>query len=237
MAHLANSRYEPSPLNRPPRVLDRQQGHVQWDTRHKVCLYGAGWGHRCAPLEDPSWVVWALNVIPPVDSQGRLRADAWFELHERKAQSADDLRWIAACPVPIFVPDDLMDASPQAVRFPVERLEARYHAYWACTFAYQLAMALDAGFKEVGLYGVELALGTPRERTVEWACVSWWIGYLQGRGVRIRVPAGGRLGAHRCRYGFDYDAEIEDVQGYVDRMAAMDREERRLSLRRASVGG
>lgn len=225
MRHLADRGLErrQSPLNATRYEVDVEAGQVRCTPRRdKVCIYGNGLGRGEAPLDDPSWEVWALNVIPPLDSQGRLRCDRWFELHERKAQSADDMRWIAMCPVPLYVPPDLLGDSLMAVRFPLERLEERFPGYWACTFAYQIALALSEGVADIGLYGVDLAYGTVRERTVEWACVSWWIGYAEGMGARIHLPEKSRLGRHPHRYGLEYDEEKGAVEAYVAFVGALD---------------
>lgn len=218
--HLADRTLDWSPLNRPPAVVSRADGIIEWpkDLR-RVLIYGAGYGHEQAPLDDPTWMVWALNLIPPQDRLGRVRADVWWDIHQRAAQTEADLRWIAQCPVPIFVPDDLLDAGPTCVRLPIERLEARFGvSYWTCTFCYQIALALALGVREIGLFGVDLAFGTPRERTVEWAGTSWWMGYGAALGVRFVTPAGGRMARHRRRYGLEYADEAEDVDGYLEDM-------------------
>jgi hypothetical protein len=220
--HLADARYPLSPLNRPPRVVDADVpvlAHVRPLT--KVCIYGAGAGAHQAPLDDPEWTVWALNLVPPLDGAGRLRCDLWFDLHQREAQTVDDLRWIAGCPVPVVVPPDLRDI-PGTVSYPLARVEARFGAYWACTFAYQIAWALLDGVTDLGLFGVELAQGDPRERTVEWANVSWWAGYAEALGVRLHLPDGSRIGQHPARYGFEYRAEIDDTKRYVATWQASD---------------
>lgn len=216
--------------------------------RRKVCIYGAGLGKNEAPLDDPEWSVWALNLVPPIDKLGRLRCDLWFDIHQRKAQTADDLRWIAMCPVPIYVPPDLADASPRAVAYPLDEVEETLRSrYWTCTFAYQIALAMhfnatakvpaynhtrgDSALEpcdecrthldaqrlvtDIGLYGVELAFGTERERTVEWACTAYWIGRAQQSGIRIHTPRRSLLGRHFARYGFEYTEEIDAVNALM----------------------
>ncbi len=210
--HLAYRDLAPSPLNR--WVVNDGMPQAQ---RSRVCIYAAGYGRDEAPLDDPSWDVWALNVIPPVDSLGRMRADLWFEIHERHAQSNDDMRWIKKCPVPIVVPPSLMSANKNAVALPFRRMLKEFPwAPYACTFAYQLAMALLMGYETIGLFGVELAYGDARERTVEWACVNWWIGYAEGRGVKVARPSEhSRLGRHPKLYGLEYDEEIRSTKRYL----------------------
>lgn len=215
--HLADRPYELSRFNATTSIVSAQDGRVvATPQRRKVIITGASrHAHDQAPLDDPEFEVWALNVVPIFDREGRLRCDRWFELHQHKAQSDDDLRWIAACPVPLYVPDDLMAYSPMAVRYPIERMEGRFGNYWTCTFAYQMALAMDEGFTDIGLYGVELALGTPRERSVEWACVSWWMGYAEASGITIHLPRRSWLGQHRYRYGLEYDEEKRYVELYI----------------------
>lgn len=209
--------------------------------RRKVAIYGAGLGRegiaRC--LADPSWEVWALNTIPPLvhtATGSQIRADRWFDIHQAKAQSADDMRWIAGMQVPIYVPQDLLSGGPMCVEYPLERVECESGmSYWACTFAYQIALAMDEGFREIALFGVELSRGTMRERTVEWACVSFWIGLAMGSGITVTLPSAKahRLCRHPFRYGFEYDEEIRDVKDYIAEARQADAED----AVRESVGG
>lgn len=219
--HLADRNLRESPLNRPPKIV-QENGEPWFDFTgcpERVLIYAAGLGKTEAPLDDPSWHVWALNLVAPMDSEDRLRCDLWFDLHQRVAQTDDDMRWIRKCPVPIVVPDDLADVSPNAIEFPLYRVLTTFPvAPFACTFAYQMALALLAEFDTIGLYGVELAYGSERERTVEWACVNWWIGYAEAMGIEILRPQNTRLGRHPYLYGIDYQAEIESTKAYLGLM-------------------
>lgn len=206
-----------SPYNEVLRVVDSAVRPSTMEPRRTmVCIYGAGRGRHEAPLDDPQWEVWALNLVPPLDRQGRLRADVWFDLHQRHAQTADDLRWLRMCPFPLYVPPDLEGVSPQTVPFPLADIERRYGGYWACTFAYQIALALHLDcFTDIGLYGVELCYGTRRERTVEWANTCYWLGRAEERGLTIHLPSNSSLGSHVARYGFEYDKERDGVLKYT----------------------
>lgn len=239
--HLADRTLTPSPLNMPMAIIDAAAGLVEpakgTPRRTKVAIVAAGSGRDEAPYLDAEWEVWALNAVPPTDAFGRLRADRWFEMHEEKAQSEADLRWIRACPMPIYLPpkwaDQVLDRRrrselvagdiPRAVRYPLEAIEETYGSYFVCTFAYQIALALLEGFTDIGLYGVELALGTARERTLELACVSWWLGRAEGSNVTIHLPQKSMLGRHKYRYGIEYDEEKRYVEQYVDLIRKSDR--------------
>ena len=209
MMHLADLDLEFSPLN-----AAHIEGGIPESPNEKVCIFAAGLGRNDAPLDRREWDVWALNLVAPLDSAGRVRADIWFDLHQRCAQTEDDMRWIAKCPVPMYVPDDLADVAG-TVAFPLQILDLFPPAPMACTFAYQIALAIVAGYKTIGLYGVELAYGDEREATVEWASVNWWIGYAQGLGIEILRPEQTRLGAHPYLYGFDYEQERDSTAHFV----------------------
>lgn len=208
--------------------------------RRKVAICGAGPGKRLAPTDDPAWEIWSLNGSLMTDTTGRFRADRWFDLHEMHAQSAADLEWIAACPVPIYlVPQAFQRAGLRAhevelsadgvvllcrtpICYPLDAIETHYGSYFACSFAYMIALALLDGMDVIGLYGCELAYGTERERTVEYANVSWWLGYAEGHGIEIQLPADSTLGRHPARYGIEYDAEKQAVEQYVTLMRRAD---------------
>lgn len=232
-----------SPYNVQATIVDAREGRVTTG-RTKVAIVGAGYGKQFAPLTDDTWEVWALNAVPVIDHANRLRADRWFEIHARSAQSVDDMKWITTCPFPLYLPpawanrvlDSRVDADmieedvPNAVAYPLDRIEKAWGRYFTCTFAYQIALALDEGFDTIGLYGVELAYGTERERTVEWACVSFWIGLALGLGKHVLLPPGTRLGNHQYRYGIEYDAEKAYVERYLETMRKGDEQSRAMGM-------
>lgn len=204
-----------APNNAAVSVRDAAAGEVERTRRH-VAIVAFG---PTAPLvasvrDDPEWEIWGMNDgnhHPAMyDAEGRLRADRWFELHEMHAQGPSDWDWLARCPVPVYIPPQVYPDPriPQAVRLPIERLEA-YHPqiqpFWACTFSYMIALAMLEGFEAIGLFGFEF--GSAREWVVERPNVLWWAGFASGRGHQIVIPAGSTLLHHPHRYGLEYDAE------------------------------
>lgn len=243
--HLADAfeSYAFSPLNAPTRI---EGGIVIIEPRKKkVLIYGAGLCREEAQplLNDPTYEVWAINLIAPTtitDGRAVIRADRWFDLHQREAQSADDMRWIAKCPWPIYLPPDLVEASPNGVLYPLEAIENFFNEeYWACTFAYQIALALYEGFEEIALFGVELVYGSQRERTVEFANVMYWIGRAVERGITIQIPNSelSCLGKHPARYGFEYKKELEAVKDLTDYLDRGDESRRSIEGGGVGIGG
>ena len=228
-------------------------GVVQYDDqaerRHKVAICGAG-GVRTMPWDDPTYECWAINNFWNVarDSAGRLAASRWWEQHRitpdsegphrmEDIQDPYDLRWIRECPVPLYTTEP-MSENPRAVVWPIDSYARKYRDYFTCTFAMMIVQAYDEGFEELLVCGLELLRGTQREATVESSCVAYWLGFVEGRGMRVvlapnhRVPYrrhgdDGRIGrlepcqqwllAHPYRYGHEYWLEADWVKEYLSR--------------------
>lgn len=195
-------------------------------TRTKVVIL-CGAAAACVwPRDDETWEVWGCNALWSLarDSENRFRADRWFELHPWFAQSLTDKYLLAKSPVPVYMLD-LDEREPkdnrmvsecvgQAMAFPLVRLlEAGLPDYFCCTFAYQIALAMLLGFKEIALVGVYLK--HKREGIIERANVEFWMAYAMGHGIAFHCPpihtSYGKVESPLCRtpyrYGYDYLAE------------------------------
>jgi hypothetical protein len=206
-----------SPHNADIRILSGQLHHVD-PRRTKVAITGAGKSLRHLPWNNEEWEIWGINNFWNAmrDSEGRLRADRWFELHPPTPDIQDkhDMAWLKNCPVPIYTTEPF-PGNDNAVTFPLAAITGEYGNYFTCTFAYQIALAIYEGFEELALHGLELAYGTQREATVERACVNWWLGYAEGQGMKITIPEDDFVLRHWGLYGFDYWKEANAVKQYV----------------------
>ena len=188
----------------PETIISAANGIVRCAHR-KVAIIGAGRGRADAPWQDDSFCWWGLNEI------AQPRADRWFELHPMVVQNARELAWLSTCPAPCYVLDLAECAGPSfvqhAVQYPLDRVvhATTLRSYFTCTFAYQIALAVAEGAETIGLWGIELFLGSARERTVERMCVEYWLGVAEGRGIEIVSDSG--LAKQGPLYGYDYDKE------------------------------
>ena len=177
---------------------------------------------QTAPYDDPEWDVWGFNMANRMgfmrDREGRFRADAWFDLHEEHAQSAKDLAWINACPVPIYLTHQY-GTNPLAIVLSLEDIQADILAqygrqpkisYFASSFAYATALAIAMGYQTIGLFGVSLDWG--RERVVERGNLEYWIGFAQGLGLDVQFSPNSKLLTHPGLYGIQYTQEKDGVE-------------------------
>lgn len=120
--------------------------------------------------------------------------DRMFELHRRNY-----LRMVLGRSFTSYV-DTLRDISqrktlmliepwkelPAASLYPIKRVEALPHGRWhTSSFDWMLACAIAEGYRDITIAGMRFQrggepLGAP-------ACISYWVGYAIGQGVRIHV--------------------------------------------------
>lgn len=115
------------------------------------------------------------------------------------------VEYLRTCGVPVYG-QQVWDDIPTSTRFPFEDATEAVGVplppkgikrLWATSsFGYMAALLLTEHLKgdtvtAVALSGVELPLGTPRERLWEWPNFAYYIGVMFGSGIAIRLPSSG----------------------------------------------
>lgn len=182
------------------KIIDAEQGIISISpARKKLAIVGFSDSVKNAPYDDDNWEIWGLN------EPDLTRAERYFEMHPMGIQNDRELLWLQSCDRPVYLLDT--DCSiPMGVKYPLDLILGMKGAkdYFTSTFAYQVALALLEGFKEIGLWGVNLPYGSPRERTIERTCLEWWLGFAAGKGIKIHIPEGDSLLLYPYRYGYHY---------------------------------
>ena len=157
----------------------------------KVAILGTAGGWERAPWGDPAWEIWGLNdLYRQFLPYHRARVSRWFELHgntplTRVRRPADHWEALESLHVPVYTLHDLPTVT-RTVPYPLAEILAwAPRRYFACTMAYQIALALSEHADAVSLYGLPLTYA--REALIERPCVEWWLGYAEGRGVQVSV--------------------------------------------------
>jgi len=193
------------------KIIDAEKGIVEVTPRRKkVAIIGGSTSRVLVPCDD-DWEIWSLN------EQGYSRQTRHFEIHELHASSDEEVEWLKKCKQPIYMCEKYPEI-PMSVTYPLREIIKTLGnppLYFTCTWAYQIALAIYEGFEEIGMFGANLPIGSPRERTVETACVQYWLGVAQGRGIEVHIPESDSLLYHRYLYGFDYQKEIDYTKKVV----------------------
>ena len=200
--------FDVTPVCTAVSIIDRASAKIAVTPRRdKVAIVGfASNTLHLVPWEDPEFEVWGLN-------QGHLhfkrRADRWFEMHSPEftadVRDPNYIEFLKQCPVPIYMIEAYPEY-PNAIRFPIE--DAIAYAgrdYFMSSISYMLAVAALEKFKEIHLYGINLAIGS--EYFYEKPNAEWWLGKLEAKGIKVVVPHASSLLKQYRRYGYFVDRE------------------------------
>jgi hypothetical protein len=184
----------------------------------KVAIVGmARVGDGLIPFGQPDWHVWGLNELYRIYNGDGANDHApftgWWELHgdtplTRSRRPPNHFDVVKSMNVPVYyLHGD--PPTPTAERLDIDTLAKQGRDYFACTFAYQIAKAMELGATEIAMFGTPLS--TNREVVVERPCVTYWLGRAEERGITVSVhhidPTG--LLRHPARYALDDERERE----------------------------
>jgi hypothetical protein len=101
---------------------------------------------------------------------------------------------------------DKVDSLPTTISYPVEQIIDEFGIdYFTSTVAFEVALAMREGFKEIALYGIDLIVGT--EYSEQKACLEFWLGMAHAKGVNVVIPSTSALLKHSHRYGYQKEPD------------------------------
>ena len=191
-----------------PDVIERE--------KDKVCIMGFAESRVDAPFDDDSYEFWGVNEMwadPKV-----LRCDLLFELHDHKwlvegKRIKGHIEWLRENKeVPVFMQEHFDDI-PMSVEYPKDEIVERFGSYFTNTISWEIALAIHLGFKEIRIYGVDMA------NEVEYASqrpsCEYFIGLARGLGIEVYVPPESDLLKCLYLYGFE-DGELSIMSAKFD---------------------
>ena len=73
--------------------------------------------------------------------------------------------------------------------YPLKRIIKKLGTnYFTNTISYMIAYAIDKNYEKIRLYGIDMT--TELEYKWERPCVSFWVGYAMGRGIKVNISLG-----------------------------------------------
>ena len=181
---------------------------LQWGIGHKSKVSIVGFCNTSrdyTPYKDPDMEVWGLNrgaIFMP-------NADRWFEMHGRNIYTMQQRRpgrhvdWLNNFNGPVYMHQVFEDVK-NSVALPLQELaddlgihlwrvdkagkqtDTTGEPYLSSSIAYEIALAIWEGFKEIHLYGVDL--NTESEYAWQKPGVEYLLGVAVGRGIKVVLP-------------------------------------------------
>jgi hypothetical protein len=196
------------------KTIDKEKSLVDIGDRKKIAICGfASSTRHLIPTDDPTWIIAGLNQL----YRHMPRADVWYDIHlnweQDNVDGTDHEGWIKNCGIPVFMSNPPANF-PTSVRYPVERLIQKHGIdYFTSTVSFMLGWAIDCIDRKVadtkdnysdytiGVFGIDLIVGT--EYDVQKACVEYWLGVAEGRGIQVALPPQSALLKQAYRYGYE----------------------------------
>ena len=181
--------------------------------RPKVALVGFAEGSMLTPWKDEGMEIWSCNDLP--QRFKGYRFDRCFQFHsdhDRMRVAWPDwenhLMWLRQPHDLLIYMQEEYDNVPSGIRFPKEKIEEMvpHGWYFAHSFCWMIAFAILLEFEEIHLYGCGGSSGEPLSAM---ACMHYWMGVAEGRGIKIVIHGEGELFVidqvvrSRKQYGYD----------------------------------
>ena len=175
------------------------------EQREKVAI--VGYSIRTleqAPIGDMSMDIWSLNELGA--RIPGFRCDCWFTLHKRKALRSAAIDWLARQPCPVFTVDPMPEI-PTSMQYPFDEVRAYFcRDFFMSQMSWMLALAMLRGYKEIHLYGVDMAMGG--EYAYQLSSMAWLIGIADGLrkatgSPRVVIPDDSLLLKGSWLYGYE----------------------------------
>jgi hypothetical protein len=204
--------------------------------RTKVAIVGfAASSKDLAPYNDPTWSIWGINQL----YRHVCRADRWFEIHhnwnEHVVEGTDHQKWLAEAPIPIYMVDRI-PGIPNSVRFPIERAMQGHLDYFTSTVAYMVSLAIQEGFKEIGLWGIDLIVGD--EYFYQKPCTEFWLGVAHGKNITVTLPPTTALLKQSHRYGYELEPKsLITLRELAKRKRGLEDERHKIMINLAGIDG
>lgn len=190
--------------------------------KSKVCIVGCAHSRDEVPWGDPDMEYWGVNnlfVTPPFNEKP---FDRWFEIHPITFDPAKNQwfrRWkpifrgqpmneyiqqLTSLKCPVYMQNQWPQI-PNSERYPIEDIVQKFGRYFTNTVSYEIALAISMGFKEIHVYGVDMAVGS--EYTHQRASCEFFLGIAAGMGIKIFVPGSADLLKTRFLYAYEEQQE------------------------------
>jgi hypothetical protein len=213
------------PDDQPPGAPPPPNKVFEIQKREKVAIVGCAESKRMAPYHLPNeWEFWGVNnlhIVMPKTPWTR-----WFELHSIafdgikylrrgsdnfRGQSVQQyLESINNLNIPCYMQKP-WNVIPHAVPFPLDAILKEFpRRYFTNTISWMIALAIMEGFKEIGIWGVDMAVSSPLRQQNEYShqrpSCEYFIGLAEGKGIKVHLPDECDLLKSRFLYA------IQDVQ-------------------------
>lgn len=195
--------------------------------KERVCIIGTASTKDMVPWGDKDAEFWGVNNLYGVDLKGQ-HYDRWFEIHNiwqdprtnkmlrrnseefRGQPVAEYMQGLANIGCSVYMQKHWVGLISMSIPYPLDDIVNFFHAkglsldlcrYLTNTISYEIVLAIYLGFKEIQIWGVDMAAGTEYQN--QRPSCEFWLGVAAGMGIKVYLPQQADLLKTRFLYGFE----------------------------------
>jgi hypothetical protein len=195
--------------------------------KEKVYIVGCAGSKDIVPWDDKDAEYWGVNNLYGTIIPGA-HYDRWFEIHNiwqdqkvkklirrgliefRGTPVLDYLHGLGKLNCTVYMQKHWPDLIPLSIPYPLQEivnffiskgLDLQQCRYLTNTISYEVVLAIFLGFKEIQVWGVDMAIGTEYE--AQRPSCEFWLGVAAGMGIKVFIPNKADLLKTRFLYGFE----------------------------------
>lgn len=137
---------------------------------------------------------WGINALGDVFACDLIFHMDDIRIQEIRAKAAPAsniaamVEWLKTSRVPVVTSRAHKDY-PAMVEFPLEDvLNNLGHDYFNSTASYAIALAIHTGVGKISIFGMDFTYPNQHQAEKGRACVEFWLGQAQARGIKISLP-------------------------------------------------
>ncbi len=189
-----------------------------YERKHdRVNIVGFAPSWKDTPWDDEDADLWGMNALHKVAADKNW--DAWFQLHDIKKNHSDDLEehleFLSSGDFTVFLWEKEAEKYPQIENvavYPREDMMNVFGGYFTNTVSWMMAIAIALGYKEIGIYGIDMAqsggIAGSREYQNQRPSCEYFIGWAKGMGIEVFIPDTSDLLKAPFLYGYDDSSMI-----------------------------
>jgi hypothetical protein len=190
--------------------------------RKKVAILGTVPHKSQAPFADPAFDIWA--IAHACLGEPLPRVDEIYEIHkwDEVVKWGSPAAWAMHPHAKVFLIEQREEV-PNSVAFPFDYLvkkfqifDDRSEANMTNSISWMIAKAIDEGYEEIHIYGVNMSHHT--EYGTQKPSCEYYLGLAKGRGIKIYVPKESDLMKSYFQYGREEEHQTEILMKIQDHM-------------------
>lgn len=192
-------------VKKPEVKLEKE---IEIGKKSKVAIVGFADSKVQAPFDDKDFEIWSINEC--WSDKAIKRVDVIFELHDlawikEGKRIKEHYTWLKNNKEIAIIMQKHFLEIPMSVPYPLDDIVKKYGNYFTNTISEMIALAMEIGFKEIHLYGVNMATDT--EYGAQRPSVEYFVGLARGKGITVYIPSESDLLKNFYIYGFE-DGEL-----------------------------